>query len=101
MTVACFFATVLFKNKASFNAFENTLKEEEGKMTLEREQRIFDDVKWFESVRAKSDLCGSYAFCGACNKNLSYPCARASRLYSREVFRVATVILKRGDGKNE
>ena len=70
-------------------------------MTLEREQKIFDDVKWFESVEAGVDKCGSYEFCEVCNKEISYPCARAARRYARNVFRVATIVLKIRRGKND
>ena len=69
-------------------------------MTLKEEQRRFDDVKWFDSIEAGKDKCGDYEFCVECNKDLTYPCARAARRFTRGVFRIATIIIKRG-GKNE
>ena len=69
-------------------------------MTLKEEQRKFDDIKWFESIAAGEDKCGSYAFCVNCNKSLTYPCARAARRFTRGVYRVATIVLKRG-GKDD
>jgi hypothetical protein len=63
-------------------------------MTLEQEQSKFDAVKWFDSISAGEDKCGSYEFCGECNKNISSPCARAARRYARGGFRVATLIIK-------
>ena len=69
-------------------------------MTLKEEQRRFDDLKWFDSIKAGEDKCGSYEFCAVCNKSLTYPCARAARRVARGVFRIATIIIKRG-GKNE
>ena len=68
-------------------------------MTLKEEQRRFDDLKWYESIEVGEDKCGSYAFCMDCNKDLTYPCARAARRYVRGVFRVATIIIKRGGRK--
>ncbi len=64
-------------------------------MTLKEEQAKFDEVKWFESIEAGEDKCGSYSFCEICNKKVSYPCARAARRFSRGVSRVATVTLKK------
>ncbi|MBQ8320623.1 MAG: hypothetical protein IJX81_07085 [Clostridia bacterium] len=64
-------------------------------MKLKEEQTRFDEVKWFASVAAGADQCGSYSFCGCCNKENSYPCARAARRYARGGIRVATVTVKK------
>ena len=67
-------------------------------MTLKEEQTQFDQIKWNESVEANEDKCGSYEFCGICNKNVSYPCARASSRYARKAIQVATVTVKNNRG---
>ena len=50
-------------------------------MTEIQELQLELDVKkWIESERAGKDLCGSYAFCEYCDKELKYPCAEAYNL---------------------
>ncbi len=46
-------------------------------MDFATQQKQFDDVKWYDSIVAGCDLCGSYEFCDACDKALDHPCARA------------------------
>lgn len=60
-------------------------------MTLKEEQKAFDEVKWFDSVREGVDKCGSYEFCAVCHKTVSFPCARAKRRAEKGTIRVATV----------
>lgn len=64
-------------------------------MTLEKQQKYFDDAKWFDSIQAGADRCGSYEFCNSCNKKLSYPCARAAKKSAAGAVRVAVVRKKR------
>ena len=56
-----------------------------------REQDKFDKVKWYDSILAGCDKCGSYAFCGKCNKEEKYPCARAMHRYERGAVRLAII----------
>ena len=42
---------------------------------LATQQKKFDGVKWFDSIRAGDDQCGSYDFCVECRKDESNPCA--------------------------
>lgn len=64
-------------------------------MTYEKQQKLFDDVKWFDSIQAGEDRCGSYEFCVSCKKTLTYPCARAARKHADGTVRVAVVRKKR------
>ncbi len=47
-------------------------------MDFKSEQEKFDGVKWYDSIVAGEDRCGSYDFCTFCNKEESEPCARAA-----------------------
>ncbi len=49
--------------------------------TLVEEQKFEDELKWSDSKYANCDMCGDYYHCKYCNKNLTYPCARAVRKY--------------------
>ena len=60
-------------------------------MYLKERQKEFDDVKWYDSVAAKWDQCGNYAFCVKCDKERRYPCARAERRYYSKNNRIAIV----------
>ncbi|MBQ8374607.1 MAG: hypothetical protein IJX98_03400 [Clostridia bacterium] len=60
-------------------------------MTLKEQQMKFDSEKWFDSINAGEDRCGSYSFCSVCHKSVSYPCARAARRSAGGNIRVATV----------
>jgi hypothetical protein len=60
-------------------------------MNLKSQQSIFDDVKWFDSIQAGEDRCGTYAFCKRCRKTDEYPCARAANRMENGYIRVATV----------
>ena len=59
-------------------------------MTLKEEQAQFDVVKWHDSIEAGKDLCGTYEFCGFCNKKEKNPCAHAARRFRSGNIRVAT-----------
>ena len=64
-------------------------------MSYKSEQEKFDSVKWYDSIVAGEDRCGTYEFCGKCKKEERYPCARAMLRHSRGVVRIA-VIRRRG-----
>lgn len=54
-------------------------------MNFKRFQDKFDKTKWFDSIAVGYDRCGTYAFCGDCEKSEKYPCARAyARWYRTE-----------------
>ncbi len=60
-------------------------------MNLKERQKAFDDVKWYDSVSAHEDQCGKYVFCGKCDKDRKYPCARAEHRYATGYIRVASL----------
>ena len=60
-------------------------------MSFERQQKRFDGVKWFDSIRAGDDRCGTYAFCGECRKDEPNPCARAMHRYQNGYVRSAVI----------
>lgn len=60
-------------------------------MNWQEKQKKFDDVKWYDSVIAKQDKCGSYSFCYRCYKEEPYPCARAAERAKRGGVRIATI----------
>ena len=51
-------------------------------MSTSKRQAEFDLQKWYDSENAGYDLCGEFAFCGKCNKNLENPCAVAYEAYN-------------------
>ena len=65
-------------------------------MDYKTQQRVFDDEKWYDSVQAGNDQCGTYAFCGVCDKAEEFPCARAVERFQKanvpkKYVRIATV----------
>ena len=64
-------------------------------MSYKSEQKKFDEVKWYDSIVAGCDRCGTYEFCAKCKKAEKYPCARAKFRYENNLVRVA-VIRRRG-----
>ncbi len=44
---------------------------------LSEKQRKFDEQKWLDSEKLGCDTCGTYKFCGKCDKTLENPCATA------------------------
>ena len=62
-------------------------------MDFKNRQKVFDTVKWFDSIQAGEDRCGTYEFCGECRKKEKNPCARAARRYEKKYIRIATVYL--------
>lgn len=52
---------------------------------LKRIQEELDKVKYLESEQVGKDTCGSYFYCGYCNKRNKYPCASAfKKCYKKE-----------------
>ena len=60
-------------------------------MDFKRQQDNFDEVKWFDSIQAGYDCCGTYEFCEACRKEEKYPCARAAHRRRNGYVRIATI----------
>ena len=60
-------------------------------MNYKARQDQFDNIKWYDSILAGKDQCGSYAFCGKCRKAEPYPCARAAHRYENGYVRVAVL----------
>ena len=51
---------------------------------LSLKQQKFDKQKWLDSEKAGCDTCGTYKFCGKCDKSLENPCATAKAKYSKK-----------------
>ena len=64
-------------------------------MTLKQQQVLFDEIKWFDSIEAGEDRCGSYEFWSSCVKTAQYPCARAAKRQASGAGRVAVVRKKK------
>lgn len=60
-------------------------------MNFRKQQETFDEVKWFDSIQAGEDQCGTYEFCKECRKNEPYPCARAAYRYANGYVRIAVI----------
>ncbi len=65
-------------------------------MDFKAQQDRFDDIKWYDSIVAGCDRCGSYNFCEVCNKEEPNPCARAASRYQKRLIRIATIHVKLG-----
>ena len=62
-------------------------------MTLSALQKYLDVVKWLESERIGSDMCGRYVRCRYCTRWETFPCARAhNRLTEMQSAPVQDVI---------
>ena len=46
-------------------------------------QKIFNEKKWFDSIRYGKDMCGEYDFCCKCDKSLENPCEKAQEKYTK------------------
>lgn len=44
---------------------------------LKEIQDQLDEKKWNDGIAAGNDPCGSYDYCGNCDKTVAYPCATA------------------------
>ena len=60
-------------------------------MNFQQQQDAFDTVKWYDSIQAGEDKCGTYAFCAKCRKEDEFPCARAAYRYDNKFIRIAIV----------
>ena len=60
-------------------------------MNFKLQQKRFDNIKWYDSIRSGSDKCGSYDFCSQCRKDEPNPCARAAHRYQNGYVRIATI----------
>ena len=60
-------------------------------MDFRQQQAIFDDVKWYDSIVAGEDRCGTYDFCVECDKGQTYPCARAAFRHQKGYVRIAVI----------
>jgi len=58
-------------------------------MDFQTWQKEFDVTKWIDSIIAGEDLCGSYDFCGKCDKFEAFPCAHAYQRYRKRRIRIA------------
>ena len=72
----------LFCVLESFRA-DLTSKKEFDTMLIEKQNK-FDELKWLDSEKAGCDTCGTYKFCGKCDKSLENPCAVAKAKYSKK-----------------
>ncbi len=72
--------TVIIKVRGKDTTNEKDLHiiKENEVMNFKNEQEKFDVIKWYDSIVAGEDRCGSYDFCASCNKAESEPCARAA-----------------------
>lgn len=60
-------------------------------MNFQKQQDAFDTVKWYDSIQAGDDKCGTYTFCEKCRKDDEFPCARAAYRYDNKFIRIAIV----------
>lgn len=60
-------------------------------MNFKKQQDQFDKVKWFDSIRAGMDTCGTYVFCDVCQKDEMNPCARAAHRRANGYIRIAVI----------
>ncbi len=66
-------------------------------MDFKSQQEKFDEIKWYDSIVAGEDRCGSYDFCVGCDKKESFPCARAAYRAREQVWtKLATVRVQFG-----
>lgn len=60
-------------------------------MDFKSRQDKIDVIKWYDSIVAGEDRCGTYVYCEKCNKAEEYPCAKAEAKYFKKYVRVAVV----------
>ncbi len=69
-------------------------------MDFKSQQDRFDVIKWYDSIVAGYDTCGSYAFCDDCEKSEPEPCARAAYRHKIQGWtKIATIQIKFGKGE--
>lgn len=64
---------------------------ESATMDFKTQQQQFDNQKWYDSILAGEDKCGSYDFCEKCSKTDKYPCAMAAHRYNNKYIRIAVI----------
>jgi predicted PP-loop superfamily ATPase len=72
----------VFLSVESFRA-NLTSKKERADMLSEK-QKKFDEQKWLESEKLGVDTCGTYKFCGKCDKTIENHCAVAKAKHSKK-----------------
>ena len=60
-------------------------------MDFKTQQEQFDNQKWYDSILAGEDKCGSYDFCVKCCRTEKYPCARAAHRFNNKYIRLAVI----------
>ena len=60
-------------------------------MNFKLRQKEFDDVKWYDSILAGEDRCGTYDFCEKCDQTQKNPCARAEYRYAKKYIRLGVI----------
>ena len=58
---------------------------------FQKRQEAIDIIKWYDSIVAGEDRCGTYEYCIKCRKEEKYPCARAEDKYQKGYVRVAVI----------
>jgi hypothetical protein len=51
---------------------------------LSAKQKKFDEQKWLDSEKVGFDTCGTYKFCGKCDKSLENPCVIAKAKHNKK-----------------
>lgn len=51
---------------------------------LSAKQKKFDEQKWLDSEKAGFDTCGTYKFCGKCDKSIENPCEIAKAKHNKK-----------------
>ena len=54
-------------------------------MSLTKKQKEIDKMKWEKSEQLGKDACGSFDFCGKCDKSLENPCDKAYSSFKKDV----------------
>lgn len=52
-------------------------------MALTKKQKEIDVIKWEKSEAMGCDACGSFDFCGKCDKSLENPCDKAYKAFNK------------------
>ncbi len=69
-------------------------------MDFKTQQQRFDNIKWYDSIVAGCDRCGTYEFCSLCDKSEPNPCASAAHRYTGGKTRIAVLKIKIGKKSN-
>lgn len=63
-------------------------------MSLTKKQKEIDKMKWEKSEQLGKDACGSFDFCGKCDKSLENPCDKAFSAYNKKQTAVKSAAKK-------